>query len=173
MMNRLIVLTLFVALTGFLGCSSAIVVGPYNLTIDLPGFNAINSVGPIGGSEGVDHVSYMVGIAEGNNTTASNNARRLTVDVTKFNMPIDINNKVMLSEAYDATIKSVYAGILWDTKDQVMIDRKLADHEKNLTECIDFICYFANPNLKVTLGLRNLTSEEFTRMLRTFHIQNV
>jgi hypothetical protein len=46
----------------------------------------------------------------------------------------------------------------------------LAAHKQNLTESIDFISYFANSNLKVTLGARNLTSEEFTKVLRTFHV---
>jgi hypothetical protein len=150
--------------------SQGLIVGPYNLTATLPGFNAIGVVGPIVGSEGVNHVSYMVGIAEGNNTTPSDSARRIIVDITKFSLPIDIEDKVLLSEAYDATVAIVYPDIVWDIKDQVMIDDKLAEHRYNNTNVLHFICYFANPNLKVTVGERNLSTEEFTEILRTLHV---
>jgi len=172
-MKKLIVLA-FAAMMVFLVWGvGAIVMGPYNLTVDLPGFNAISSVGPIEGSDGVDHVSYMAGIAEGNNKTPSNDAHRLIIDVTKFSLPIDIDDKTLLTEAYDATVKGVYPGVTWDVKDQVMVDGHLAAHSQNLKNNIHFICYFENSNLKVTLGARNLTSEEFTNVLRTFHFQNV
>ena len=152
--------------------AEAIMAGPYNITVDLPGFNAVSSVGPIEGSDGVAYVSYMVGIAEGNNTTPSNDARRLIIDITKFKLPFDISNKDFLAAAYDGTAKKVYPGVAWDVKDQVMIEGRLAAHRQNLTDGIHFISYFANSNLKVTLGARNLTSEEFTKVMRTFHVQN-
>jgi hypothetical protein len=130
----------------------------------------MSSAGPIKGSDGVDHVSYIAGIAEGNNTTPSNDAHRLIIDVTKFGLPIDIDDKVLLKEAYDATVKIVYPGVIWDVKDEVMIDGRMAEHRQNLKDNIHFICYFQNSNEKVTLGARNLTSEEFTKVLRTFRV---
>jgi hypothetical protein len=151
--------------------AEAVVVGPYNITVDLPGFDAVSSVGPIEGSDGVAYVSYMVGIAEGNNTTPSNDAHRLIIDTTRFKLPFDISNKDFLAAAYDGTANRVYPGVTWDVKDEVMIEGRLATHRQNITDGIHFISYFANSNLKVTLGARNLTSEEFTKVLRTFHVQ--
>jgi len=145
-------------------------VGPYNVTVDLLGFGDINAVGPIQGAEGIGHVSYMVGIAEGNSATPTDNARRFTIDITKFGLPIDLANKVLLSQAYDETARSVYPNVVWDTKGQVMIDEKLAAHYYNKVGNIHFICYFATPNLKVTIGEWKLTSEEFTRILGTLHV---
>ena len=173
-MEKLIALVLVLTMSHLVpGMGTEAIAGPYNITVDLPGFNAISSVGPIEGSDGVAYVSYMVGIAEGNNTTPSNDAHRLIIDITKFKLPFDISNKDFLAAAYDGTANKVYPGIVWDVKDQVMIEGKLAAHKQNLTDSIHFISYFANSNLKVTLGARNLTSEEFTNVLRTFHVQNV
>jgi hypothetical protein len=93
----------------------------------------------------------------------------LIIDVTKFGLPIDIDDKVLLKDAYDATVKIVYPGVMWDVKDEVMIDGRMAEHRQNLKDNIHFICYFQNSNEKVTIGARNLTSEEFTKVLRTFH----
>lgn len=173
-MKKLIALALAATMAYLIGCSSAIVAGPYNVTVDLPGFNAISAVGPVDTNlVGMTAVSYMVGIAEGNSTTPSAGAHRMTIEIMKFNLPFDIGDKDFMTKAYDGTATNIYPGIVWDLKDQVMIEGKLAAHKQNLTEGIDFISYFANSNLKVTLGARNLTSEEFTKVMRTFHVQNV
>lgn len=156
-----------------LASAGAVTIGPYNIISDLPGFNATNSMGPIKGSDGVDHVSYMVGFVEGDSTTPSDNARRFSVDITKFSLPIDMGNKDLLAQAYTDTVNNVYPGINWDVKDLVMIDGCLAAHSQNITDGIDFICYFLNSNEKVTIGARNLTSEEFTVLLRNFHVQKM
>jgi hypothetical protein len=151
--------------------AEAVTAGPYNITVDLPGFNAISIVGPMDTNlVGMTAVSYMVGIAEGNSTTPSAGAHRMTVEIMKFNLPFDIGDKDFMTKAYDGTAKNIYPGIGWDLKDQVMIEGRLAAHKQNLTEGIDFISYFANPNMKITLGMRNLTSEEFTNVLRTFRV---
>ena len=173
-MKNLIVLALAVTIAHLIGSSSAIVAGPYNVTVNLSGFDAISVVGPVDTNlVGMTAVSYMVGIAEGNSTTPSAGARRMTVEIMKFNLPFDIGNRDFLGEVYDKAATNTYPDISWDLKDQVMIESMLAGHKHNDTDGIDFICYFLNPNLKVTIGARNLTSEEFTKVLRTFRVLNV
>lgn len=162
-------LALFIVMVGF---SSAFETeaGPYKMTVNLTGFTINNVVGPIEGAEGIHHTSYAIGINEGSTVTPSPTARRMAVDITHFATPIPIDNKDILAQAAVETSQNLYPGGTWNDQHQAMIDGKLAWHFRNTNTGVDFLCYFKDPNTKVSIGMRDLTLEEITSVLRTFKV---
>lgn len=153
--------------------AEAVIVGPYNVTVNLPEFKDIQLAGPLGGPE-AGYVSYRLDIAKGNSTIPSEDVHvpELMVDITKYSLPIDIDNPARLEEVYDATASEVPPG--WDrTYGDILIGGHSAASWENPTyNTTAFYCYFIDHNTLVRLGVFELSSRDFNQVLRTFHVLN-
>jgi hypothetical protein len=150
--------------------ADAIIVGPYNVTVNLSEYADIQSSGPDGNSEtGV--VKYLLYLTKGNSTMPSEdvNTSKLIIQIAKSSMPIDPAN---IEAWYNKVEKGLTSGGLQLTRQYgVLIDGHWAASWKHPTGRYQHIGYFLNNNVFIEIGAFDLPTEDMDVFLRTFHVQ--
>jgi hypothetical protein len=152
--------------------AGAVVVGPYNITVDLPEYGDIQSAGPDRNPES-GLVIYQIDITKGNSTMPSEDVHvpEIIVRILKYSTPLGIDNPTNL-EAYYSVVekKSIPLG-LDVVRSVTIIDGHDAASWESTTVNYQHIGYFINNNVFVEIGAFELPTEDMNVLLRTFRVQ--
>ena len=152
--------------------ADAIVIGPYNVTVNLPEYADIQSAGPDRNFEtGV--VKYQLDITKGNSTMPSEDAHvpEILVRILKFSTPLGIDDPTTLEAFYRAIEKTSVPPGLDVVRGTIIIDGHEAASWKSSKYNYQHIGYFINNNVFVEIGAFELPTTDMNAVLRTFHVQ--
>lgn len=152
--------------------AGAVIVGPYNVTVDLPEYGDIQSAGPNGNSE-IGLVVYQIDITKGNSTMPSENVHvpEILVRILKYSTPIGIYNPANLKAFYNIVEKRLISSGLYVVRGDIVFDGHEVASWKSPTYNYRHIGYFINNNVFIEIAAFNLPAEDMNVLLRTFHVQ--
>lgn len=152
--------------------AEAVVVGPYNITVDLPEYGDIQSSGPNRNSDS-GLVIYQIDITKGNSTTPSEDVHvpEIIVRILKYSTPLGIDNPTNLEAYYSVVEKKSIPPGLDVIRSVTIIDGHEAASWESTTVNYRHIGYFINNNVFVEIGAFDLPNEDMNVFLRTFRVQ--
>jgi hypothetical protein len=168
----LLVLALVIASLTFSVEAAAIVIGPYNVTVNLSEYADIQSTGPDRNSE-TGLVKYQLDITKGNSTMPSEDAHvpEILVRILRFSTPLGIDDPTTLEAFYRAIEKTSVPPGLDVVRGAIIIDGHEAASWKSSKYNYQHVGYFINNNVFVEIGAFELPTEDMNVVLRTFHVQ--
>jgi hypothetical protein len=146
--------------------AGAVVVGPYNMTMGLSGFNDLQLTGPTKNLD-AGYTTYTINMAKGNDTTRP----LIMTMIVKYNMPIDIDNTATRENYYRHTVSSAFPVGMWYKRGDILFDGTMAASYDSQNTTYRFITYFKDRNTQVGTGAFNLSKEDLDIFLRTFQVQ--